>query len=451
MGWKCAPQVMGLVRQNHPKGKHRANGKAIALEAGKERISQSDTLDRELSHFNKYEGYSSGMEAWLDIEKQAEEYRSRYTDKNGVEKERKLKADAVVGFAVIFNPPEEICSSWSDDEYEKFYNDSWEALAEIEPRLFRTENIVLSAEHYDEGIEPTANGETPKDRHKHHIGVSKDENGRFCGNLIDAKLLSTINLKYPALMRSRGWDMDDLDVTDWDKYKNDEKYREERKKALSKHGKSVNEHIKRQLKAEKSQIERNKEFINFKAEDLSAWEKNLIKRENSVYEHEKSNNTLSETLLQRENMLKNEQEQLEADKASYKAKIKAESDKAYKSQREALQAEFDAKKKAVDDNNAIILQAEREKLQKEFEQYRKDEFDKMKASMNKHKAEYKNKKEAEFQQLQDELEAQNKVKLEEALKEQVSDVKEYRQWKRSKSASEIVTEQTQSMYDTQKM
>ena len=450
MGWKCTPQIKGLVRSNNPSGKHRANGKAFALEAGEERISQSDTLDRELSDYNQYEGYSSGLEAWLDIEKQADEYRSRYTDKNGVEKERKLKADAVVGFAVIFNPPEEICSSWSDDEYKKFYNDSWEALFEIEPRLFRTENIVMSAEHYDEGMEPTASGETPKDRHKHYIGVSKDADGRFCGNLIDAKLLSTINSKYPEIMRSKGWDMDDLDVTDWDRYKNDEKYREERKKALQKSGKSVNEHIKRQLKAEKLQIERIKEYQDLKAEDFESWENDLITRENAVSEREQANETLSETLSQRENRLKNEQEQLEADKTSYKAKIKAKSDKAYKSQREALQAEFNAKKKAVDDNNAMVLQAEREKLQKEFEQYKKDEFEKMKKSNQKWRAEYKNKQDAEFQALEDQLEAQNKVKLEEALKEQVSDVKDYRQWKRSKSASGIVTEQPQSMYDRQK-
>ena len=429
---KCAPQIMGLVRQDYPKGKHRANGKAICLEAGKERISQSNTLNKDLSHFNRYGGHDSGMETWLEIEEEANEYVTTFTDKNGVTRERKLKSDAVIGFAVIFNPPAEVCSDWTDEEYEKFYADSWEALYEIEPRLFRDENIRMSAEHFDEGLEEVSEDETPKDRHLHHICVSKDENGRFCGNLIDAKLLSTINLKYPKLMRDRGWDMEDLDVTDWDKYKNDEKYREERKKALSKHGKSVNEHIKRQLKAEKLQIERDKEFINFKAEDFASWEKDLIERENSVYEHEKANNTLSETLSQRENMLKNEHEQLEADKASYKAKIKAESDKAYKSQREALQAEFEAFKRDLDDNNAMVLQAEREKLQKEFEQYKKDEFEKMKASMNKHKAEYKNKKEAEFQQLQDKLEAQNKVKLEEALKEQVSDVKEYRQWKRSR-------------------
>ncbi len=40
-GFKCAPQILGLVRENNPSGKHRANGKAIALEMGSERVSRS--------------------------------------------------------------------------------------------------------------------------------------------------------------------------------------------------------------------------------------------------------------------------------------------------------------------------------------------------------------------------------------------------------------------------
>lgn len=50
-------------------------------------------------------------------------------------------------------------------------------------------------------------------------------------------------------------------------------------------------------------------------------------------------------------------------------------------------------------------------------------------------AEYKNKLEADFQVLQDELEAQNKAILDEKLREQVSDVQDYRQYKGSKSSN----------------
>ena len=42
MGWKCLPQVTGLVRgEPKPGAKHRSNGAAICGEAGKERHSAS--------------------------------------------------------------------------------------------------------------------------------------------------------------------------------------------------------------------------------------------------------------------------------------------------------------------------------------------------------------------------------------------------------------------------
>lgn len=49
MSWKCTPQVTGLVRGEAKQGqKHRSNVKAIVAEAGKERVSNSDTLDRDM-------------------------------------------------------------------------------------------------------------------------------------------------------------------------------------------------------------------------------------------------------------------------------------------------------------------------------------------------------------------------------------------------------------------
>ena len=63
MGWKCTPQLTGLVRgEPKPGQKHRSNVKAIAAEAGKERVSNSDTLDRDRTHLNRYTGFSSGFE-----------------------------------------------------------------------------------------------------------------------------------------------------------------------------------------------------------------------------------------------------------------------------------------------------------------------------------------------------------------------------------------------------
>lgn len=383
MGFKCAPQILGLTRQDYPKGKHRANGKAICLEAGSERISASVTLDRGWSPYNKSTGYDSGLDTWLFIEQEADGYMSIYTDKNGVERHRKLKEDAVVGFAVIINPPAEICSEWNDETYQKFYNDTYEILCEIEPRLFRKENVISTYEHYDEGV-------GVNDRHEHSIGICKDENGKFCGNLIDAKLLSTINKLYPKLMRDRGWDMDDLETTDWDRFKTDEAYREERKKAHKSSGKTTNEYISKKLKKEVEKAVSASESYYDKIADVSKKELELVREKKYLSKREKAN-------ADKETELQIKDSQI------------TEREKAVKLQEE--------------ENERTLLQ-ERLRMKKSLEKYKEKWI-----------AEYKNKLEADFQVLQDELEAQNKAILDEKLREQVSDVQDYKQYKRSKSSN----------------
>ena len=82
MGWKCAPQVMGLVRGEPKQGqKHRANIRKIALEAGYERASKSDTLDKSRSKQNQYEGYRSGSQFAADVEQEASEYRVKVQER----------------------------------------------------------------------------------------------------------------------------------------------------------------------------------------------------------------------------------------------------------------------------------------------------------------------------------------------------------------------------------
>lgn len=247
MGWKCAPQVMGLVRgEPQPGQKHRANGRKIAMEAGYERASLSDTLDRTRSNQNEYEGYKSGKEFWDVMEQEASEYRVQVKGKTktGEEiiREKGLQHNAVIGWAVIYNPPAEVCADWTQGQYKKFHEDCQECMAIISP-LFRKENVRMTAFHKDEGV-PAEDGQEP-DGHFHDLGISLDENGHYCGKLIDAKLLVTINKKFPALMRERGWDMDDLDVTDFDRAKVDSDYKAERDFKRGQSGKSVNQHIRK--------------------------------------------------------------------------------------------------------------------------------------------------------------------------------------------------------------
>lgn len=240
MGFKCAPQIKGLVRGT-ARGKHRANGKAICAEAGSERISKSETIDRTRSPLNQYGGITdSGFKLWDKLEEEAESYEAPVTMKSGKKVTRKLRSDAVIGYAVIINPPDEMCEGWDAGKYAKFYADSMSVLSKIEPRLFRSENMRMWAKHRDEGLchEDGTYGE-----HMHGIGVPKDKEGRYCGNLIDTKLKGKINERYPAMMRAKGWDLDDLDITDWERYNSDADYKAERDAKRSEHGLSVNDYV----------------------------------------------------------------------------------------------------------------------------------------------------------------------------------------------------------------
>lgn len=243
MGWKCALQIKGLtLGEPQPGAKHRMNLRKATMEAGYERASKSDTLDRNRSHFNQYTGFRSGKKCADEME--AEAAFVTVTMKDGTVKQRKSRSDAVPGFAVICNPPAEICRSWNDATYQKFYRDSWECLSAFKPKIFRAENIVMNAEHYDEGIPPEDNQDINQiDRHVHWIGYARDENGKWCGNEIDAKFFVDLNKIFPQMMRDRGWEMDDLDTTDFDRAAVDKEYAAERRAKRNKSGQAVNKHL----------------------------------------------------------------------------------------------------------------------------------------------------------------------------------------------------------------
>ena len=241
MSFTCAIQMTGLIR-GESKAEHRSNGKAILGEMGKERISPSETLNPERTHLNVYEQENtSGFSMWDSMVERANTYKQAVKGKTKSGEEitryRSLRKDAIIGVAVIINPPYEECRNWSEEEYQKFYDDTRECLAEFRPEIFRKDNQVFGVEHRDEGYDDN-------DRHLHAVYDAIDENGRYCGNRLDAKFLSDFNKSYPKMMRSKGWEMDDLDTTDWDKYKTDPVYKAERDAKRRSQGKSVNQHIR---------------------------------------------------------------------------------------------------------------------------------------------------------------------------------------------------------------
>lgn len=312
---KCAPQVLGLVMGEPKQGqKHRANGRKIFEEFGNERYTTSETIDRSRSRLNVYDGFTSGGEAWDSMCETARSYRVKCKMKNGKSSERALRSDAVIGYAVIFNPPHDMCVEWTDEEYEKFYSDSWDVLCEIQPHLFRPsmDNAVMSAEHFDEDKDSERDGKYT--RHAHVGGNAVDEDGRYCGNLIDAKLCADINLNYPRLMRERGWDLEDLDVTDFSRmgknkdgtYK-DPKYRMQR--LAKKAGLSVNEYIL---------AKRDRDLTEREA-DAEKREEKLAKREAGLEEHRVKYNDAVRAFRKKQEAHKNNEAALDAREARLKA------------------------------------------------------------------------------------------------------------------------------------
>lgn len=286
MGWKCVPQVMGLVRgdgmRRDGKGqaKHRANAASIIHEAfeiaDREdghpipiRKSASDTYDRSRTPNNRYVGYQTADDvvAALEAEAAAQTVEVQTKDKKTggpVIHKRPLRSDAVIGVAVIFKPPCAIARTWSREQYDKFINDSLDVMATVqcggevdkktgrlkrgqEPcHLFRRENIIASAEHWDEGS--LAEGEDVYTGHWHKIYKPEDEVGKYRGNLIDPYFLSRLSATYPRMMRERGWDIDDCDCTDWERFNDDKSpenkgYKAKRKSKIRQGGKSVNKYI----------------------------------------------------------------------------------------------------------------------------------------------------------------------------------------------------------------
>lgn len=282
MGWQCAVQMLGLVRgdgmrrDGKGKTKHRANAAAIVNEAFliadpedghpiPYRKSASETYDRTRTTLNKYGDIKTADRVMQALEDEADKQKIEVqtvdkTTGQPVTRYRGLQSNTPIGIAVIFNPPGEITRDWSQEKCAKFIADCEDCLVQIpcmkidkkgqikrdkngdpveEPRyLFRKENLIAHAEHWDEG-EP---GDPPVySPNWHNIYLPKDQYGKYNGSMVDTMFFSVVlNRMFPQLMRERGWDIDETRHTDWEQFAEDKEYRTEAKARIKKGGRSVN-------------------------------------------------------------------------------------------------------------------------------------------------------------------------------------------------------------------
>lgn len=239
MGFRMSVPYLGLTRNPAESGKHKAHGLPICKEAGYERASASRTLDRTLSDQNTYVGYRSGEELWGYLEERANNYRMQVPGKdkanNPVMRERGLRKDAIVGFAVIWKPPAEVIRDWDRDTRERFFSDCHAVAEELEPELFAPSNILMRSRHCDE---VRHGGE----EHEHDVGIPLTADGRYNGSDMLNHMRRNFNANFAAKMRERGWDMDDLELYDPERAKVDEEYAARRQERRRSYGKSVNDY-----------------------------------------------------------------------------------------------------------------------------------------------------------------------------------------------------------------
>ena len=250
MGFVMAPQWVGLVRgKGSPQEKRkspnrRANGGAVLAEMMQERRCHSVNFDPSRSRLNGYESdRETGQASWDEMVRRANDYRISTVGKGGAAVERALRKDAVIGWALIFNPPMEVSEGWDDETAARFFRDCREVTAEFLP-VTADRNVRCVATHRDEG-----------GLHVHVAGEMLDEDGRYCAKeQWNITRFSRLNREFGARMRERGWDMDDLDTFDVSR-KDDESYREERRRKRRTQGLDQNDYARRKAEERRRSAE----------------------------------------------------------------------------------------------------------------------------------------------------------------------------------------------------
>ena len=200
MGARVGMPTMKLDRCNHfgKEDSHSGNARAVLCEAFDERCSSDPDLDSTKTDGNIYwqmsedgEAIESGNELADMYEKMADNY--RVVDKNG--KEKKLRSDAGIAFAGIIKPDSEYMETLSYVNQIQFLRDSVECIEKIyEKRGMKICGVVM---HLDEA--------TP---HVHYTGYDPEYK---LGKKLGLKLYRALNVtEYPKMMKSKGWDVEEL-------------------------------------------------------------------------------------------------------------------------------------------------------------------------------------------------------------------------------------------------
>lgn len=203
MGYNCGMPVLKLDNCAHPTEKSRKNsGNARAVikeclettlaDGSKIRYCKDDDYDSSLTKKNLY--WNNGYRDATELCDYWDELASKHKVKGKDGKEKKLRSDAGIGFTGIVKPEEDFIKTLNAEQQRKFFLDALQVLKQ----MYADNGMVMDffVIQYDEG-----------NVHAHYGGHDPDYQ---LGKKLGLPFKTALNSTFPALMRERGWQLNDL-------------------------------------------------------------------------------------------------------------------------------------------------------------------------------------------------------------------------------------------------
>ena len=189
---------LGNQRSTKSRQSRRGDLRSVACEALEERWSRDRDIDRDKTKDNMYAGCRSGVALAEAMTAEAQAYSEQRKAKGG----RALRADAAIGWAMVVKPPMGFFAGMSNDDKNRFWNDTIEILENTVGK----KNIRAAAIHVDE-----------LEEHLHLFGMGYNEQGKLCvDDVINPRTWNKWNHEYPQRMRERGWEIEDCETEEQD-------------------------------------------------------------------------------------------------------------------------------------------------------------------------------------------------------------------------------------------
>lgn len=196
MGFNCGMPVLTLDNLAHKSGDKHGNAKKVVYEAFEERQGKDSDIDRARTADNIYFSFEHGEKAFRKGEELYNYWQAQADSHTCVAngKERKMRSDAKIGFTGIIKPDADYINNMTHDEQMRFCKDAMGIVLDI----YKKQGLTIDAAviHVDEMA-----------THIHYFG--HDESYKM-SKKVNLGLYDKLNREFPARMRGKGWELNDL-------------------------------------------------------------------------------------------------------------------------------------------------------------------------------------------------------------------------------------------------